>query len=165
MSNDDFLNPNPINPKDLFDNEKYNTIILNTNNNISITDQIDTLTNNDIPFEVRDQILHNLKQKNCIKELISAIESSANEIDKSKIIAACWESGLDFSEHLLFFTTLALSKNIQISIEAITVIENCENNISNTIITQALSIANSTNNMNAELKNDLLKALNNLLKL
>jgi hypothetical protein len=77
--------------------------------------------------EHKDAGLELLKNEKSVGFLIEAIEHTAHKNEKAILIAACWESGLDFKGHEAFFADLALDMDLFISLEAITVIDSIEN--------------------------------------
>lgn len=58
-----------------------------------------------------DQLVYNLK-----------IEKDLNILER--LVAACWQNGLNFSKHLPYFVELVINEEFQIAFEAFTVIEN-----------------------------------------
>ena len=76
--------------------------------------------------EHKDAGLELLKNEKSINFLLEAIEETEHKNEKAILIAACWESGLDFKGHEDFFADLALDNDLFISLEAITVLDNIE---------------------------------------
>jgi HEAT repeat protein len=77
--------------------------------------------------EVRKSILDlldNLKDKECIPYLVGAIRDETNHSLRRDLVACCWKNGLDYSEHLSFFTGLVIDSDFEVAFEAFTVIEN-----------------------------------------
>ena len=58
--------------------------------------------------------------------LLVAIASPKAKDVRHLLVAACWESEINFTKYLPFFILLALDENYLISLEAITTIENME---------------------------------------
>jgi hypothetical protein len=54
---------------------------------------------------------------------MEAVKATANNDKKAVLLAACWESGLDFKGHHNFFMEYALHSNPLLSLEAITVLD------------------------------------------
>ena len=77
--------------------------------------------------EHKDAGLELLKNEKSIDFLLEAITETEQKSHKAVLIAACWESGLDFKGHEVFFTELALDNDLFISLEAITVLDTIEN--------------------------------------
>ncbi len=72
--------------------------------------------------ETKDEALRLLKENNA-QELLIEVTGMEQDADRRRIlVAACWETGLDFSKHLLFFVELAVKGNYDTSLEAMTVI-------------------------------------------
>jgi len=77
--------------------------------------------------EHKDAGLELLKNEKSIDFLLEAITETEHKNQKAVLIAACWESGLDFKGHELFFADLALDTDMFVSLEAITVLDTIEN--------------------------------------
>jgi hypothetical protein len=72
-------------------------------------------------------MLGNLKEKECIPHLISAIRDVPHESLRTELVSCCWKNSLDFSEHLAFFTDLVIESEFETAFEALTVIDNMGN--------------------------------------
>ena len=70
--------------------------------------------------------------------LLVAIASPKAKDVRHLLVAACWESEINFSKYLPFFILLALDENYLISLEAITTIENMEGPFTETDLTSAI---------------------------
>ena len=68
-------------------------------------------------------LLNNVKNKNAVNIYVNAISNPKYSIYKPVLIAACWENGLDYSNHLSFFVEQVINEDYLVGIEAITVIE------------------------------------------
>ena len=79
--------------------------------------------------EDKDQALLILKRDDGKEMLLSAIADKAFRDNRNILIAACWESGLDFSKYLEVFVVLVLTGNYTECMEAATVIENMEDEL------------------------------------
>ena len=77
--------------------------------------------------EHKDAGLELLKNEKSIDFLLEAIADTEQKNHKAVLIAACWESGLDFKGHEVFFAELALDTDLFVSLEAITVLDTIEN--------------------------------------
>lgn len=76
--------------------------------------------------EVREEALLTLKKEKGGDLLLAAIASPESDGRKHLLVAACWESEINFSKYLPFFILLALSDDYLVSLEAITVLETME---------------------------------------
>ncbi len=77
-------------------------------------------------WNVKDQaifILNNLKDKSSVPYFIEGLKSSGKTKCNGQLISSCWQNGLDFSPYLSFFTEIIAIENIEIAIEAYSVIE------------------------------------------
>lgn len=91
----------------------------------SITQLIELLGSHN--SEHKDAGLELLKNEKNIDFLVEAITETEHKNHKAVLIAACWESGLDFKGHEAFFAELAMDTDLFISLEAITVLDSIEN--------------------------------------
>jgi hypothetical protein len=73
--------------------------------------------------EDKESALELLKKENAVAFLLEAIGQTASTDKKAVLLAACWESGLDFKGHHQFFIEYALHVNPLVSLEAITVLD------------------------------------------
>jgi hypothetical protein len=111
-----------------FDPKNYNTILVSVNDEgeydaDKISNLVQLLTapaNKDIRHDVLNMLRSN--SATAIPMVVEAIKSRKGEENKASLVAACWESGLNFSNHLLFFTELAVNEDFLVAIEAVTVI-------------------------------------------
>lgn len=76
--------------------------------------------------DVKEEALITLKKEKAGDVLLQAIASPKSLPNRHLLVAACWESEINFSKYLPFFILLALDSNYLISLEAITTIENME---------------------------------------
>ena len=115
--------------KKLLDPTQYKTVYIKSEDEeaekdevVNLVDLLSTSENR----ELRTEAYRMLKSKAGFDFLMEAIQDPKNKKDKGRLIAACWEAGLDCSDHLLFFIDLALENDYLISLEALTVIESME---------------------------------------
>jgi hypothetical protein len=76
-------------------------------------------------------LLGQLKDKKCVPYIISELESAGTLDFRTELIASCWQSGLDYSEHLTTFANQFISGSYKTAIECISVIEESIHNASN----------------------------------
>ncbi len=69
------------------------------------------------------QILGQVKEKDCVNYLIEEIQSGNSQKHITKLIATCWQSGLDYGQHILVFAEQFIKEDFETSIEAFTVME------------------------------------------
>lgn len=139
-----------IDPAKLFDEKEYSTIILGTETTTKKdgdnADFITVLVSPKTSREEKDEALKALKENKAQAFMLSAISKTKKPEHKAAIVAACWETGLDFSKDYLFFIDLICSDNFHVSFEAFTVIEEIENEIPKETLTKALAILNNAVN-------------------
>lgn len=139
-----------INPEKLFDEKEYSTIILGNETGSKKdgenADFITVLVSPKTSREEKDEALKALKENKAQAFMLSAISKTKKPEHKAAIIAACWETGLNFSKDYLFFIDLICDENFHVSFEAFTVIQEIENEISKEILTKALATLNNAKN-------------------
>ena len=88
--------------------------------------QLITLLTDPANKEIKEIVLLKLKKEKAGNTLLLAIASPSAVKVRPILVAACWESEINFSSYLPFFILLALDQDYLTSIEAITTIENME---------------------------------------
>ena len=144
-----------INPEQLFDEEQYSTVIVGNDaaskKDLDNADFITILVSPKTSREEKDQALIKLKENNAQAFMLSAISKTKNPEQKAIVIAACWETGLDFSKDLLFFVDLVCSNDFIVSLEAFTVIQEImEQEIEASQLQKALDLLKVVKEPNAE---------------
>jgi len=93
--------------------------------------------------EVRNSIirfLNDLKVQDSVDELVKAIHNEVYDTEKEILVSACWQSGLDFSDHIDTFVEIAIKEEYRLAFEAFTVVEqsisNCSNREINSYVSQ-----------------------------
>ena len=76
--------------------------------------------------EIKEEALITLKKEKGGELLLAAIASPKSDGKKHILVAACWESEINFSKYLPFFIVLSLMDDYLISLEAITTIDTME---------------------------------------
>jgi uncharacterized membrane-anchored protein YjiN (DUF445 family) len=76
------------------------------------------------------QMLGQLKEKECVDYVIKEINSEKSPKFITRLLASCWQSGLDYSQHLQTFAEKFVTGDYVTSIEAFTVIEEWIHNTS-----------------------------------
>ncbi len=70
------------------------------------------------------QIFVDLKHENSVDQLVFELENEKDLDILERLVAACWQNGLNYSKHLPYFVQLVIDQEFQIAFEAFTVIEN-----------------------------------------
>ncbi|MDX2414472.1 MAG: hypothetical protein QNK33_04715 [Bacteroidales bacterium] len=107
--------------------------------------------------------LNDLKDQSLATEVIEAIETTKSDLVQQKLIASCWQSGLDYSGHLDHFIDYSIKLSYLATLECYSVIEEWANEAdenSKTIWRKSLQL--SLNDQSKEKKN-LIKAIISLL--
>jgi len=133
-----------IDPEKLFDEKEYATIIIGSEGmskkDTSNADYVTALVSSNSTREEKDEALKALKENNAQAFILNAITKTKNLSQKALLIAACWETGLDFSKDYLFFIDLISSKDFIVSFEALTVIQEMESEIDKTTLQSSLAL-------------------------
>lgn len=124
------VEPEDENPEKYFDASNYSTLLVGqekfaTPRQLLAEDIITALTSGD--SSIKDKALQLLKEQKAQRALVESIEESEDEKIKSILVAACWESGLEFNGYSDYFAELAGDQNPLLSLEAITVLDQMEN--------------------------------------
>lgn len=115
---------------------------------------MEALLDKEITRPESEAVFLKLKDTNSQALLINSIKNAQRTYEKAILATACWESGLDFTKDILFFVQLACSEDFRLSMEALTVVEQCEGTIDGHTLARAMTIAEQATG-NAELINDL----------
>jgi hypothetical protein len=122
-----------IDPTKLFDEKEYATIIIGSEGmskkDISNADFVTALVSSRSSREEKDAALIALKENNAQSFILNAIAKTKNLEQKALLIAACWETGLDFSREYAVFIDLICHDNFIVSFEALTVIKEMDASI------------------------------------
>lgn len=158
--------------KKYFDTNQYITKVLGTNDagneteikNDKLSMLVELLTMPEKKI-FKEEALMLIKKEKAGELLIKAFEKASKY--KHLLVAACWESEINFNKHLLYFVDLALSEDYLISLEAITVISTMEAPFdSNQVIEGINKVKEEMKKINSErvvLLNDLANTLETFL--
>lgn len=135
-----------IDPAKLFDEKEYATIIIGSEGmskkDVSNADYVTALVSSRSSREEKDEALIALKENNAQSFILNAIAKTKNLEQKALLIAACWETGLDFSKDYIVFIDLIGHENFIVSFEAFTVIQEMEADIDKSTLKTALEKLN-----------------------
>lgn len=119
-------------------NSKDNKVILesieklrskgNINDLPAILDFLVTPNNPEVEKALYNFIF-DIKDPKAIEPIAAAIQNSKYQNIQKKLIEMCWQSSLNFSNHLSLFVDLLIEGDFEIAFEAFTVIENMEESI------------------------------------
>ena len=161
----ELLDEDSFDPKKLFDEKQYGTLIINREGfsakQNDAADLVYTLLDKENSRDEKDQIYSKLKELNAGEILLDALKSCEKDDEKIKLLAACWETGIDFSNDLLVFVDFVCHQNFEIAVEALTVAENIES-LKSEVVEAAIHALESNKQGNADLKTALLTHLRNL---
>lgn len=155
----ELLDEENLDPKKLFDENEYSTLIVNRDGfnkkDNDIADLIESLLEKEISRQELEEIFKKLKDKNAHAILVESIKKAGKVSEKTKLVAACWETGLDFTSEFLFFVDLACQNDFALAMEALTVVENVEGIIQQTTLIKALEVAQQSKSEHLALLQDL----------
>lgn len=156
----ELLDEDAFDPKKLFDEEEYSTLIIAregfSKKDNTAADLLEGLLEKGITRQESEAIFLKLKESNSVELMVDVIKKAERIDEKTILAAACWESCLDFTKHFLFFTEIACSDNLLLALEGLTVVENTEGTIDEDTLTKALVIAQNSKSKNKELVKDLI---------
>ncbi len=69
-------------------------------------------------------LIRDMKSQPAVERLFPALQEISDPQRKQQMVAACWQSGLDFSAHIPVFLQIFLDGDYMTALEAFTVIEN-----------------------------------------
>jgi hypothetical protein len=141
----ELLDDGNIDPKKFFDEKEYVTLLLNrdgfTKKQNATADLIHALLEKELTREEQEEIFSQLKLADARNYLLEAIGNTPKSADKARLCAACWESGLDFTEHFLFFARLVCQEDFTLAMEAFTVVENLDGVVAEKDLLAAMELA------------------------
>jgi hypothetical protein len=159
----ELLDEDAFDPEKLFNEEEYSTLIINregfNKKENSSADLIESLLEKEISREESEEIFSKLKAANAGALLVDAIRHAKRIPEKTKLVAACWECGLDFSNDFLLFVELSCHDDFQLALEALSVVESVETILSRETLKTAIEIAQSSRSKNPQLVSDLIDNL------
>lgn len=94
-----------------------------------IIELLHTSNNSEIK-EAVSSFLCDLKEQNSVINIINAIKNIKYKNELEVLVSSCWQSGLDYSAYLAFFTDLVINEKYIVAVEAFTVIENMPSDFS-----------------------------------
>jgi hypothetical protein len=153
-----------IDPAKLFDEKEFKTIIVSPEGVKIPSDKSEylVLLDESSTREEKDEALKQIKEQNDPKLLMEAIDNLSDPKKKATLVSACWETGMDFSHYLMFFTELACTDDFIVVMEASTVILETEA-INKSEAEKAIEMINrklQTNPATAPILTDILGHLN-----
>ena len=161
MGVEELLEEDAFDPQKLFNEEEYSTLIIgregfNKKEN-NTADLLESLLEKEISRQESEAIFSKLKETNSQKVMMDAINTAQRVSEKTILVAACWECGLDFTPFFLDFVQLATHDDFQLSLEALSVVESIEGVLDEKILTEAMEVAHSAKGPNKDLVHDLIE--------
>ena len=152
----------------LLDKRSYNTVYISIADEERVRkEQMDILVEllcDDRNKGTQTEVYNFMKKEPITVDLlIKAIGES--KADKQKLVAACWESGVDCDRYLSFFTDIIIHNDILIALEAFTTIENMTGKTEPSEIQLSLAKAGAAYNKETDtVKKQLLADLTELIR-
>lgn len=125
------------------------------------------LINENTAPEIREAVhrfIIDLKSQEVVPVLVEEIEKGDFGEDLPQLLADCWGSGLNFSNHLPAFTDIFIKGNYQTSLEAFTTIEYSLQEANTQIKEECIHLLQDRKDMITEEKNSLYVELLRILK-
>lgn len=111
-------------------------------------DLLNSAPDHEIEVEV-EKLIGTVKSKESVNTFMRAVEDEKYKSIRQKLLAACWQNGLDFSNFLPVFIDIVVAEDWETAFEAFTVIDNLEFlpgdeiiNLAKTKIRVAIPLAN-----------------------
>lgn len=100
-------------------------ILRSTGNCKHIPDLIKLLreSNNSLIRKSIKELIFDIKDTDSIPYIVEEICNKDNKEELNTLVSACWQTGLNFSDHMKIFAQCFVTENFEVSIEAFTVIE------------------------------------------
>jgi hypothetical protein len=161
MGAEELLDDEAFDPEKLFDEKEYSTLIIGregfSKKENNTADLLEALLSKDITRQENEEIFAKLKETNSQKIMVDAIKTAERVSEKTILVAACWECGLDFTPYFLEFVKLATHDNFQLALEGLSVVESTEGVLDERTLTEAMEIAQSAKSQNPDLIQDLIE--------
>ena len=163
MGVEELLDEEAFDPKKLFNEEEYSTLIIGreglSKKENTTADLLEALLEPNITRQESEEIFSKLKDANAQKMMVDAIQAAEKVNEKTILAAACWESGLDFSAYFIDFVKFATHDDFQLALEALSVVESSEGVQTEQTLSKAMAIAESAKSKNPDLVADLIENL------
>ncbi len=148
----ELLEEGALDPEKLFDEKKFNTIIVGKEGIVKKeagpAGEIAVLLSQTSTREEKDEALKELKEKKATDLLIQAIKKAKTPEDAAILLAACWETGLDFSKHYAFFAETIAAGYYASALEAYTVLETTDSAVDEPELKKSLELLNAVKKKN-----------------
>ncbi len=128
-----------------FDEENYHTLIVDEKEfkpvkAAKLEDLLDLLKDEDRNRKEEALSLLKAERDKGQKFLMEAIRDCDDEAQLPVLVAACWESGLDFTPYFTEFIQLCVEEDLLTCIEAVTTIESMEGKIDEKILGDGIQL-------------------------
>ncbi|MGL4596139.1 MAG: hypothetical protein ACRCYO_01350 [Bacteroidia bacterium] len=98
--------------------------------------------------DLKHAVLVKLRENKGEEILIHLLENESLDKHHRVLTMACWESGINFFGHLIFFVGLAIKSNVEVCLEAMTVIQEMRGHVDEKLKAQVIDLL--TNALNRE---------------
>lgn len=88
-------------------------------------DLLNTMPEHEVEVEII-KLIGSVKNKDSVNTFMRAVEDEKYTPIRKKLIAACWQNGLDFSNFILVFIDFVIHDDWETAFEAFTLIDNLE---------------------------------------
>lgn len=156
-------NKSNLTDEKLFDPTQFSTLVINREDfskpENEAADLIEEYIQHPHSRMERDEFLSKLKSLNAQNLLIDAINTTGSKETKTTLTNLCWQCGLDFSEHFLFFAELSCSEDFILGFESLTVMQDC-GEVKQDVLAQALIYVQRHKSKHPELMHDVMEEIN-----
>jgi hypothetical protein len=165
MGVDELVDENAFDPKRLFDSKDYSTVIVNRDGFTNKDNEVANLMSEIVECSKQTidtfDAFAKLKTLNAASEMVKILGQSGDADDLGRLVAICWESGVDFSTYMTFFSALVCHPDYSVAMEALTVIEESEGPFKKEDLDGAMKVATEASTSNVGLVEDLVAILKN----
>ena len=162
---EELLDENAFDPKRLFDSKEFSTVVVNRDGFSNRDNQVADLMSEIVECSKQTldtfELFAKLKTLHPAEEMIKILSQSGDADDLGRLVAICWESGVNFSPYMTFFSALVCHPDYAVAMEALTVIEESEGPFNKEDLDGALKVATEANTPNTGLLEDLVSILKN----
>lgn len=109
-------------------------------------------------------LICDIKSEEAVPILIDALEDKKYYLIRNLLLAACWQNGLDYHDHVQVIAKIFLQDDYPTAIEAFTLIENCISELDDKEIVKLISFLNAGFAKTDDQKKILLKELLTVIK-
>jgi len=116
-------------------------------------------TEDDEVMDACTGLLNDLKSDEGSEQVVAALKNPRYKPIRQILVSSCWQSGLDYHDHVLLFAKIVVKDDYAAAIEAFTVIENSLGELEDDEIVQLTAVLNEGLSNVSDNKKKLLREL------